>query len=920
MSQDGAYGPEFKVDYYGSGDKFNPIDHNYDFHTFPQRVGWELNDSTSVLTKNGELSNDRILDFNQFLQSWLFFGLLATVLCDPKWDPEDFILDQNTSIHTKNLPDYLTRWEERESNDQTHKGRIARTLRMIKAEVALIKAQKIVLKYCSSEEEKDTIKGPEAVDPHLSLALMVLGETLTNAKSKIVERVGFNVRGWHGDANEGWGTPSCVIKKMEESGWCKRTIYMLRGQLRSHVRHSIFDRGILLIAETQATSLLSVYKVHTFDATFKGHDKCTWEACILKSTGDDGKYKTKHHPTCVSHGNPEGQGCRMIGPEIEGMNGVVQIIEDGYVPLLEHRKVKLNGKDDWEVYPIRRQKFQDYATISHVWADGYGNPFTNKLWQCQLEFFFSLLDTTIPAKMPSLKCKLFWIDTLVIPVDKKYEVQRKKAIEQINDVFTSAKYTIVVDNALTEMSSGDNYESTAMKILASGWMRRLWTLQEAYLSKRLLFAFKGKDVRNLDDLEEMYPQASHILTSNIPTTARNYFHNLLGGDRKNRIHEVPTANNYALLASIWRAAQWRVGRREHETLALATMLNLDYRDRPAFARVGLPTDITTTLKKSEHHDLEAMMKELWLLLDETSPGSIPSGIIFLPGKRMTTPGFGWAPESWMSGQKVDYPDPLSTMVSAAKLDRDKGLLVQYPGILLHAQNPNSILGTSQKPIQFPVDSTLLEFYEVEHADRSEVAKGTFLERALDLAIILCRPKPRDLAEIALLVEIRREITQRGIGIQGSSKTYEVFIVRRVKIKRVTGLGQLSEWMGYVHQASHEDDKFICGELLDSDQKWYVDGYPNPIAPSIRPPASALPTILEQPREVSIPILDAEASGNKQSWLGGLSSIQKLMFQRTAHKSQMGETGNEISSLEARNGVDSDQFGVGKSPKRSQTIA
>jgi hypothetical protein len=242
-------GPEFKVEYYGTGDKFDPADRNYDFHTFPQRVGWELDDSTSVLTKKGELGNDRILDFNQFLQSWLFFGLLAAVLRDPGWNHEHFIFDQNTSIHTKNLPDYLARWEERESKDQTPKGRIERTLRMIKTEVALTKAHKIVLKYCSSEEEENTRKGPGAVDPHLSLALMVLGETLANAKSKIVERAGFNVRGWHGDANEGWGTPSCVIKKMEETGWCKRTIYMLQGQLLSHVSHPNFDWCTLLIAE-----------------------------------------------------------------------------------------------------------------------------------------------------------------------------------------------------------------------------------------------------------------------------------------------------------------------------------------------------------------------------------------------------------------------------------------------------------------------------------------------------------------------------------------------------------------------------------------------------------------------------------------------------------------------------------------------
>jgi hypothetical protein len=97
-----------------------------------------------------------------------------------------------------------------------------------------------------------------------------------------------------------------------------------------------------------------------------------------------------------------------------------------------------------------------------------------------------------------------------------------------------------------------------MKILLSGWMRRLWTLQEAYLSKRLIFAFADKQVKNLDDLEEMYPEASDILTSNIPNAARTYFHNLLGNDRKARINELSSGDGFNVLASVWRAARWRV--------------------------------------------------------------------------------------------------------------------------------------------------------------------------------------------------------------------------------------------------------------------------------------------------------------------------------------------------------------------------
>lgn len=242
---------EFRPHYYGTGDRFDPHDPSYDFHTFPERVGWELNESTFELTKRGQLNDAGILQLNEFLQSWLFFGLLATVLRAPTWNHEDFFSTTSNRIHTRKLQKYLEDWEIRESKDMTDRGRISRTIRMIQAEVALAKAHKVVLKYCSSSQKdlKGKTQGPETVDTDLGLSLMVLGETLTNAKSKIVERVGFSVRGWHGDASEGWGTPSCVIQKMEEIGWCKRTIHMLEGQLRSHVRTALSCQMHILIVE-----------------------------------------------------------------------------------------------------------------------------------------------------------------------------------------------------------------------------------------------------------------------------------------------------------------------------------------------------------------------------------------------------------------------------------------------------------------------------------------------------------------------------------------------------------------------------------------------------------------------------------------------------------------------------------------------
>ena len=213
---------------------------------------------------------------------------------------------------------------------------------------------------------------------------------------------------------------------------------------------------------------------------------------------------------------------------------------------------------------VEHTPHRPYATISHVWSHGYGNSSANRLWRCQVEFFLSLMVTITskdPLTAPSTYERLFWIDTLAIPVQEEHKDQRRRAIRKIHDIYTEATFTVVVDTGLNKMSSSSKYEDTAMKILASAWMSRLWTLQEAYLSRRLWFAFKKGDMRSLDELEAMYPKASTSLASNISTSARSYFYNLLGPesmDRRVRFHNATSITGHGLLASIWKATQWRV--------------------------------------------------------------------------------------------------------------------------------------------------------------------------------------------------------------------------------------------------------------------------------------------------------------------------------------------------------------------------
>ncbi|KAF7507932.1 hypothetical protein GJ744_009966 [Endocarpon pusillum] len=806
---------EFRPKYY----KPNLFEPCHEFHSFPKAAGYFLSDEQELK----HIEGGEVKEFHQFIQSWLFFGLLATVIQLPENESffdGNFLSEDGWHINTEKLTDYLEKWQKQEVGRKD-----GQTIRMIRAQVALDLAREVVRNHCSVDG-KFYVKN--RIDEELSLSLMVLGETLTNAKSKIVEKVGFNIRGWHGDATEGWGNPACLLSKMEgDAGWCPRTLHILKGQLKS-----------------LATSMLSAYKSH--DSAIlrrQSHVNCdAMEPCQAKSVNADGIYVTKHHPRCP---DPDPKGCPFIEPDSK--EKILAEIEKDNFPLLRYQD------DTKQLQVVPYEPHEKYATISHVWADGYGNPYDNKLWRCQLDYFHTLFKE-LPARPPGQEYVLFWIDTLAIPVGKSQREKelRKRAIRRIHDIYTKARYTVVIDNGLIQMKPS-TYEGTAMKILASGWMRRLWTLQEAYLSKRLLFAFKDQHLKNLDELEEMYPKANDSLTSNIPTAARNYFHNMLGPDRSARINELSSASGYGLLASVWRAAQWRTtSHSEHETLALATLLNVEYDE--SISQAGLSLDAenanarSVELEKAKRGksqlELDRMMRDLWKVINETCPGSIPSGIIFMPGKRICLEGYRWAPRTWMSGQEVDYPDPLSILTHPATLT-GKGLSVIYPGFLLHTKTRSDVLGANDEDFHFAIDSTLLEWYSVNWKIEPihNVPVGLSLEEK-QLAIILCRPRPRELPEIALLVEIEKTIKQRSLIDQRQSNIYYVYIVCRIKIKREIKEALLSKWKEDITQSitrsNPGEGKVIFGEVLDENQRWYVDG---------RPDSMSLPDDIERPPEI-----------------------------------------------------------------------
>lgn len=758
----------------------------------------------------------------------------------------------------------------------------------------------------------------------MALCLMVLGETLSAAKKQVMNDLGLRINGWLVEDDEGWGPPSYVLSKMETMGWCPRARAVLQGQLGS-----------------SAILLYTAFEVHQkkpIDRT--DHQHCNAMVCYHVPGVDDpvsGKkifYEPQHHSDqlrCAS-GNARVE-CRLRGPRMpvlyKILNDTILATEGSDFPILRivtfkdpkgRQRVVGVSVERWSIEDQRGLRKPNFTAISHVWSQGMGNEGSNRLQECQLEVIYRALaaveddknylteyDNTFKTKL--LKQALddeftgepdsyalsspFWMDTLTIPVKqhdspKNFKELKMRSIRQIYHVFSMAARVVVIDKELCDEIQRKPF-TIIISLLTSAWMQRLWTLQEAFLSRSLLVAFKGQGVKSsvelththgtflkLQDIDSRIRELDR-LQKDAHTTAmaelvkRKFFHNLMGEDREIRNrndHPIQTRGSM-VIASAWRSSRWRVSttalskeydgsshgllmtqntsRLEDETLALSTLLNLDYRTTAIeeatvaepISSVQQPTlgaDESLGRNQGDEEERkskrERMMCDFWTLIHRNYEGSIPAGLIFLPGDKLPLQGFGWAPTSWMSAKDEYYPYPLSIMSKATEL-HEEGLLVQYPGFLLQCGHPNAVLGSNlgKSGLKFPIDQYISEWYQIkaiggasraEYGAAQKILPRTFAHAPPEFGVILCRPKPREWPEeIGVLVEIYREAWKRKEPERVSRKYYYCQIVRRVWVSRYVPTPE--ELRNYRLPAGRTGDPPI-GELVPEDTFWYVDGY------------------------------------------------------------------------------------------------
>lgn len=756
------------------------------FHTLHTgALGWIVGDDGLCQPSEGNLQigsgdNGRSNGpSTKFVQRWLWFEVLRGILGHLEgFDLRHFVKEnpgENQLITTSKLPDYLRRWQESETQQPVVR-------RHLQAHLILEQAQFFVSRYCAVGIDREN---PDwSIDPNVALSIMVLGETLTTALVRIQKAIKFDAPGWHSRnlSTQGWGYSSAVLAIMKNENVCPNKIHMLKG---------LFQKSTV--------GLLYALQLLPRGIPGEFHDSCDARRCrpvqcyLPGAPGNPSNTpRVRGDPEPIHCRGCRREGCKQIGPDTKELS---RIIRESKIPLLQY------NKDSATVTLVEMSKSIDkeYVVFSHVWADGYGNRKANVLNQCVLDLFMQLFRQIKYSKTQTspIAPENFWIDTLAIPVQAEYNDQRKSAIRSMYRIYTGAKYTIVLDAGLMSVSRGEGYAQPAMSISVSRWMTRLWTWQEAVLSKELHFNFSDEIV-SMDHLEALYEEESASLNSTVTLASHKYSHGIMKNERKNKSRAIlgpdSTPEDRKLkpgfVAAAWKALQWRTTTHlEHETLALATLLDLETDD---FA------------DRADDSQIHRRMMKLLDLLAARQPCLIPPGIIFLPGPRISEKGYRWAPQTWLSSCPAEQSDALTLECPMARLIPNCGLDVVFPGFLLDRPSKTQGLFSEDNEFYFPTSLSLRQWYRIRRAD--EEAENTYNR---DLAIIAPQLPLRNPEEIALLVAVDRK------------HVFYVEILHRIWINEVSNSEEIKTLRNKFLTASHKS--WSWGEILSDGQHWCVDG-------------------------------------------------------------------------------------------------
>jgi Heterokaryon incompatibility protein (HET) len=534
-----------------------------------------------------------------FLQEWLFFALLTEVfgICKLPIRCTVFVHwneDGTALITTAPLNGYIKAWAEHESRATQDEALV----HLREVDTCVEEASLMIDRIWRPPSFYSPL-GPE------SLSIFALCESLWHARNIIYQQ---SRAIW-------WRKHYLPGIRMRENGWCPNRVFILEFILTSS---SLYFASMLKQPASASGS----------------HALCDKERCRTNNI-DRESYRPKHiSPNCT---------CDFIGPNPDDL---AHALDKGGFPLIRVSRSAGQVTPHLDVVDSPLESSPTYVALSHVWSDGLGNLHANALPTCQILHLSSLFSDLYPEEDESV---LFWLDTICVPYCLDETGRRRVAIGRMRQSYRNADIVLVLDAELKASSSDCTSEELLMRITCSGWMRRLWTLQEGVLAQNLYFQFSECAIKLQLLASEVDRRAPENINPIAFDAVQCWAHFQKFEDmRKDRVAEVINALQ-------WRNTSWQ----SDEPICLSILLNVDV-ERVAGAQ---PDD----------------RMRIFLSIVE----SLPAHILFAPGERIQYEGYHWAPISLMP--RVAYTIPLGDATPQAILG-PLGLMVVFPGFLLSPRN------------------------------------------------------------------------------------------------------------------------------------------------------------------------------------------------------------------------------------------
>ncbi len=622
------------------------------FLTYPLRIGkpWILE-----LASHGLLSYTKYQQFDicpkeeqeSFFQTWLFFGLLYELLGGAFLE-ENYLNTTNSGgillCTDKLLPQLDRYWISRKENVSEESSRQFDHIRN-----CLFMAANV---WNATHPDFDW---------GIKFTIAALGEVVGHGLQEAYTtlKLGDNTiisNGW----DPGFFGPQ-IRSQMLSCGWCPSEIARVRDKFSS------------------PQVLYFISRMHKAGIQ-RNHDKCTPRLCSSLQI-DPKAYQTKHRkPDCR---------CTAASPK---MDELLTALGKRVVPLLKITEVD-GDLDSLTIEVVERTADTAYVAISHVWADGLGNPSANSVPRCQLSHLFKTA-TGLRASSPGLivaepgtsnvhiEPVLIWLDTLCCPVSPP--AATRSALALMRQTYGDAKDVLVLDASLEYFNNTDiSVVEALIRVFTSGWMTRLWTLQEAILARKLWIQFKDKPIDLDSNLMIQLIQLMQSARTDIRLQA--FYTNLMRPYfvlRKGLLKSLPKSLPQ-ILSPYHQVGEdlWDLDEALHhrstsvasdEALCIATVMDLDIDDL-------LKVPATAA----------ARMARVWELI-AAKYGGIPQQILAFKQLRLVQKGRRWAFQTLLTTEQDDHEDTERVQGPRKSLWRepmlgvpmDAGLLVTFPGFTL----------------------------------------------------------------------------------------------------------------------------------------------------------------------------------------------------------------------------------------------